>query len=174
MRGTAINTMYYAGTVTLSLLIGNEKKLPVAKIQNAGTSSLFNFFTDCLVGDFELAKNARPTKIRLLRVTRDPTTQEVVETKSESHFIYLLTRPEKIYSSTEQGESVRYSFVIPRTLLDSASFNRIGLYSDGASGVEDFSAYCDVSFDDGSLPSWGSSSVLTVDWELNISNKPKA
>ena len=52
MKGTAINTLNYTGTVHLSLLVDAKTKVPFATIHNAGTSALFNFFTDCLVGDF--------------------------------------------------------------------------------------------------------------------------
>ena len=173
MKGTAINTLNYTGTVHLSLLVDAKTKVPFATIHNAGTSALFTFFTDCLVGDFVKAGAGRPKKIMLLQVTKDPNTGEVTDTQSQSHFIVALTNPEKVFSSTSQGESVRYSFVIPRTLIENeqVKFNRIGLYADGAKSPTDFSAYCDISMEEDNIPMWGSSSALALDWELNISNK---
>jgi hypothetical protein len=87
----------------------------------------------------------------------------------------MVTAPEKVYDASTQGETVRYSFIIPRAVLDTAknmaAFNRIGLYPATATQVEEYSAYCDIASDDPlDQPLWDSSSVLTLDWELNISN----
>lgn len=173
MNGTVINSVQYAGTVSLSLQIDSNTKIPIAKINNAGTSALFNFFTDCLAGDFSLASAGRPTKIMLLSTQKDPVSGEVIGITSVSRFLYMLTNPEKLFTSETQGGSIKYSFIIPRALLDVANFDRIGLYADGATSPEDYSAYCDVSLSDENSPLWGSSSVMTLDWELNVSNVAK-
>lgn len=170
MNGTVTNSLQYAGTVYLSLRVDSNTKIPVAKIHNAGTAALFNFFTDCLAGDFKLAEASRPTKIRLLSTQKDPNTLEVTGVTPVSRFLYMLTNPEKVYGGSAQGGSIKYSFVIPRAVLDVAKFDRIGLYADNAQTPEDYSAYCDVSLSDENSPLWGASSVMTLDWELNISN----
>lgn len=172
MKSTAINTIGYAGTVTLSQHIG-KKKIMIKQVHNAGGKILFDFMSDCLIGDFDIAKINRPTKIMLLNRTeyKDDVTNKVTTAyEPVSGFIYLLTKPEKVYNSTKGV--VRYSFSISRAQLESgsANFNCIGLYanSTAASEPEDFAALCEVDVTSDEL---SASSALVVDWELYISNK---
>ena len=88
MRNITRDNLKYTGIVTLSQYIDGQKML-IKKIQNEGGKSLFDFFTDCLMGEFDLAKFKRPVKIKLLSL-------EGSEYFSKSSFIYLLSRPEKI------------------------------------------------------------------------------
>lgn len=169
MSNTAINSLAYAGTVKLSLHVG-DKKILTKTIHNAGTYRIFNFFSECLVGNFDVAKLLRPTKIMLITHNKEESVDYAA-----SYFINMVTAPEKVYDASTQGETVRYSFIIPRAVLDTAkniaAFNRIGLYPATATQVEEYSAYCDITSDDPlDQPLWDSSSVLTLDWELNISN----
>lgn len=169
MKNIATNTLGYTGTVTLSQYIGS-KKFKIAQVHNAGGNPLFNFLSDCLVGDFDVAKFSRPTKIRLLNYTQesDETTGKITKIFTPaSDFIYLLTKPEKIYN-TSKG-IVRYSFAISRDVLEGGNFNSIGLYSNSASELEpdNFAAFCEVNV---SKTAIAASSVLVVDWELTISN----
>lgn len=171
MSGFALNTLGYTGTVQLSQYNRKtEQKRLLAQIHNAGTSNLFNFFTDCLIGAFDSAKRKQPTKIKLLN--KDGDTVE-----SASGFIYLLTPPEKVSNNAElgitSGETVRFSFIVPSTLVSNSNFNTIGLYSNDVLEHEftNYSAYCTIQSDAIGV-SWDTSSVLAVDWLLNISNAP--
>lgn len=161
MKNTAINTLGYTGTVTLSQYIGS-KKIKLTQMKNSGAYSLFNFLSDCLVGDFEVAKLSRPAAIRLLE--HDSTTNSYTPC---SDFIFLLTKPEKVYSDNKG--IVRYSFAISRDILTSSSFNSIGLYSSSVSDVEpeSFAAVCKINIPRAEI---AASSMLVVDWELTISN----
>ena len=160
MSNTAINTLKYTGIVTLSQYIGS-KKFEIAKIHNAGGNPLFNFLSDCLVGDFDIARLSRPTKIMLLDKDTDGSYI------SKSGFIYLISKPEK--DSNSHG-TVHYNFTVARDVLDGTSFSSIGLYTDNTStsDVQSFAAVCDV---DLSVYNLSSSSALLIDWELNISNR---
>ena len=130
--------------------------------------SLFNFLADCLVGDFDAARLNCPAKILLLNFDKE--TQEVSQAPNTS-FIYLLTTPEKLYSTSEG--IVKYSFIIPQEYFAAGDingatrFNAIGLYAGSATDAEDYAAYCEV---DTSGWSVSISSVLVLDWELHISN----
>lgn len=171
MKNTAINALEYTGIVTLSQYIGS-KKVKIAQVQNSGAYSLFNFLSDCLLGDFEVAAFNRPTKIMLLNTVKTDENGEAVNPyyESRSNFIYLLSKPEKIYNSSKG--TVRYSFVVARDLLEGTTFNSIGLYADSADqgSPDNFAAVVNVSLNAQSLVT---SSALVIDWELNISNKDK-
>ena len=165
MKNKAINNIEYTGIVTLSQYIGS-KKVTLAQYHNSGSYSLFNFFADCLIGDFEVAKLHRPTKIMLL--SQDETTKEY---SSLSGFIYQTSKPEKVYA-TAKG-AVKYSFIIPKDLImtiQAETISHIGLYADSARDLDisDFSAIVPVSFNNDKI---SASSAVLVDWELNISNR---
>lgn len=168
MKNKAINNIEYTGVVTLSQYIGS-KKVKLAQYYNSGSYSLFNFFADCLVGDFEVAKLHRPTKIMLL--LQDENTKEY---KSLSGFIYQTSKTEKVYATTKG--IVRYSFIIPKDLLSTIraeTISHIGLYADSARDdldISDFSAIVPVNFDNEKI-SLSDYSAILVDWELNISNR---
>jgi hypothetical protein len=167
MKNKAVNSLKYTGIVTLSQYIGS-KKIKIAQIQNTGGNPLFDFLSDCLVGDFTRAETLRPTKIKLLKRAKPLNSTEYTYT-SESGFIYLFTSPEKIYSSTKSV--VRYSFMVSREQIDELSNFEglgIGLYPDGASedALENYAAFCKVDLNRNDLVN----AALVVDWELNISN----
>ena len=66
MKNIATNTLGYTGIVTLSQYI-NSKKIKIAQVHNEGSYPLFNFLSDCLLGDFSIAALALPNKIMLLK-----------------------------------------------------------------------------------------------------------
>ena len=163
MKNTAINTLGYTGIVTLSQCIG-AKKIKMTDIKNTGRYSLFNFFSDCLLGDFTIAETNRPAKIMLLDFKNEKDASSYI---SKSGFVYLINKPEKVNSDTEG--IVRYSFIVTRDTLEGTTFNSIGLYTNSATEPEDFAAIVQI---DESLKNQDflSSSALVVDWELHISN----
>lgn len=165
MKGTAVSNLEYTGIVTLSQCI-RGKTFEVAKFHNAGGKSLFNFLANCLVGDFELARLTRPAKIMLLH--EDVETRSISKASNTS-FIYLLSKPETVYSS-ENKSIVRYSFIIPQDFFTGTSFNAIGLYTSEATEA-DLDSYAalvsNINFDDVNI---SISSILILDWELHISN----
>ncbi len=173
MKNRAINTLEYTGVVTLSQYVG-DKKLTLAKLSNEGGYSLFNFFADCLVGEFDVAAVNRPTKIMLLHV--DKTDGSTMSFESRSGFIYQTSSPEKTMQSTTSAVgSVRYSFIVPKDLLsgkDANDVNYIGLYANAAQPGEEsnFAALVGVNFAEQNV---SASSAVLIDWELNIYNRNK-
>ena len=175
MKNTAINTLQYTGIVTLSQYIGT-KKIKIAQVHNTGGSVLFDFLSDCLVGDIEKAQTKKPTKLRLVNYVQVSDNLEDGYTfkSASAGFIYLLSSPKKTSSSSES--SVTYSFLIPREFLENVqSFSGLGLglytnsTTDDESMIPDFVAFC-------KLPEIHASrnvltkSSLVVDWKLVISN----
>lgn len=166
LRGTAKNNIAYTGVVKLSQYT-NGKKFAIAEIHNEGGKPLFDFLTDCLIGDFDIAKADRPTKILLLNIDED----DEINKADNTSFIYLLSKPEKVYS--ENAGIVKYSFIIPQEYFAAGNangatrFNAIGLYTDSAKDAKDYAACCKVDTSEWSI---SISSVLVLDWELHISN----
>lgn len=170
MKNNALNTLEYSGTVTLSQNIGN-KKHKIAQYHNAGKYSLFSFLADCLVGDFDMARVNRPSKIMLLHQNKDGSLESL------SGYIHHTRLPEKVVNADSPNTStVRYSFQIARNLLDSLDITKldhIGLYSD-ITAVEDcgteLAALVKLK-DDLNHSQVSATSAVFLDWDLNISNK---
>lgn len=162
-KGIIVNSVKYTGTVSLSQYIGGQK-FTITRAHNAGNKPLFDFLADCLVGDFDIAKLDRPTKILLLNEDAEHRLTKATDTG----FIYLNSKPEKVYNDT--AGVVRYSFIIPQDIFVGTSFNAVGLYTGTATttDVEDYAAYCSINTD--ALNNISMSSVLVLDWELHISN----
>lgn len=172
MKNTISNNMNYTGIVSLSQY-SSGKKFLLKQIHNAGGDVLFNFLSDCLTGDFELAKISMPVKIMFLNITENDNGSKEFKRAANHSFSYLMTKPEKIYAPG--AGTVRYSFMIPYDAVKGTEFNAIGLYADYAkedSGLDDFAAYCMVDPDELNL-SLSTSSALVVDWDLIISNANK-
>jgi hypothetical protein len=163
IKSAAINNLEYTGIVKLSQYT-NGKRFTVLEKHNEGGKALFNFLTDCLIGDFDIAKIDRPSKIMLLNHDGSGNLTKATNTS----FIYLLSKPEKLYSAEKEG-IVRYSFMIPQDYFIGTDFNAIGLYTSSASELDlaDYAAFCEVNLSDVNL---SISSVLLLDWELHISN----
>ena len=166
---TTNNSLKYTGVVTLSQYIG-DKKVEIAKVHNAGAYPLFNFLSDCLLGDFELANLNRPTKIMLLSKVYDSANSNSFDYVSNSGFMSVTSKPEKVYDSNTSSK-IRYSFIITRDKLEGTSFDCIALYPMSASmqDYKNFSAICDVRQKD--MSTIASTMSLVVDWELTISNQ---
>ena len=172
MRNIARNTLGYTGIVTLSQYIGN-KKVKIAQRHNTGGNVLFEFLSDCLLGDFAKAKISVPTKIMLMKRTLIPNDdgKEAYSYESKSGFIYLLTKPEKVYSTTITGSIVRYSFIVSKDMVESINdFTGlgIGLFTDKATtnNLDGYSAFCELDLSKNDVVN----SSLVVDWELVITN----
>jgi hypothetical protein len=140
-------------------------------VHNTGGNTLFNFLADCLIGDFPIANMTRPTKIKLL--IKSVEEGGIINYTAQSGFIYLLSRPEKVYSTG--STKVRYSFIIPKDHFTNVSLGLnnelgLGLYADDATekNPENFAAYC--SLKDIQQMLTGAANNLIVDWELIISN----
>lgn len=163
MKNKLKNGLQYAGTVTLSQYV-NGKKILMHTICNSGTNALFRFFADCLLGDFTIASSYRPTKVMLLN-QKEKDGVAGYDYTSASGFVYMLKQPVK----TENSDSVAvtFSFNIPREYLESQTFNCIGLYADNETNPQNVSAYFNY---DTSKLTLSASSVLVVDWKLEIFN----
>ena len=173
MKNIAINTLRYRGMVTISQYSG-QKKIKLAQFHNEGGTPLFNFLASCLAGDFAIAKLTRPTKVMLIERTnpdKDEAPTFGIPTNSNG-FIYTLTKPEKVRNTTGV-DHVRYSFIVPKEVVNSLGSNSfknlyLGLYTDEA--TEDtpgnYAAICKLDLSQNNLIN----ASLAVDWELSFLN----
>lgn len=173
MNSKANNSMVYTGIVTLSRCIKGQK-IKCARLKNAGSLALFDFLSDCLIGDFDAAAAKKPNKIRLLK---KDTTLDTETYQDKSGFIFVSNVPEKSNIKATIG-TVRYSFIITREQLVS-DFDYIGLYPANAvndeTSIDNYAAI--VSVPDSISTSFATgtdTTALIIDWELNISNKETA
>lgn len=166
MNNTAVNNLTYTGIVTISQYI-DDKKIQLAKVNNTGGIALFKFFANCLMWNIVDAKNDLPARIKL--INKDVSG----EYNSASGFIFKRT-VEKIVDNLGECR-VRYSFMIPRDLLEnipSISTLSLGLYSAYETDLSNYLAFCELG--DAGLDLTRSElthASLLVDWELVISNK---
>ena len=163
IKSIATSGLTYTGIVRLSLYTAGKKFL-LKEQHNIGGRPLFDFLTDCLTGDFDIAKADIPNKILLLN--KDP--EDKLSKAANTSFITILAKPEKKYSSANESV-VCYSFILPPHYFTGTSFNAIGLYTKTASelDINDYAALCDIDLSDISL---SIASVVVLDWELHISN----
>lgn len=171
MKNTATNNLGYTGIVTISRYIG-KKKTKITQVKNTGGQPLFEFFSACLTGDYQAAEVHRPVKIMLLKYTEQSIAGDIKLTveRASDKFFHLVTKPEKIYKAA--ASTVKYSFIISGDHLQNLEFNGIGLYTDEVSEDDDFNkyaAFCKVDNLDNRVIT--PSTILVVDWELNILNK---
>jgi hypothetical protein len=165
MKNRAVNQLEYTGIVTLSQYIDGNKKI-IKRIKNSGGSSLYDFFSACLVGDFTTAAKIRPVKIIFLNNTVED--KKTIYTPASEGFIYQTTDPERISGQTGSDTSICYSFTVPIGYTKLV-FNHIGLYPSAAdtTTLDKYSAICEFSLKDATI---SASSVLVIDWVLKIAN----
>lgn len=168
MNSTATNNIGYSGVVTLSKYV-KSKKVQIAKMHNEGRKPLFNFLAECLLGNFDAAAVLRPTKIMLLNITTD-NKEEIIS--SSSGFISYVTIPERADSSSIDGAVIKYSFIVPRAILQATTheggFTHIGLFNETDSDEMSPAAVVEINKEDANMTALTSSAVLVVDWELSL------
>ena len=159
MKSKALNTLKYTGVVTLSQYIGS-KKIKIAQMHNRGGNPLFDFFTNCLIGEFARASASRPEQIALININGN-------DYESATGFIKMYTPAVKTAVN-----KVKYSFMMTKDKIESTTFTDlyIGLYTSGTPDLQDYAAICKVELEKAALIN----AALVVDWELAISNMPDA
>ena len=165
------NQVAYEGTVRMRV-VDHGRTLYSTTLKNKGTKKLFTFLSLCLVGTY--TPSLVPKRLRLLYAVPG------AKRKACSSFVSLSKAP-----STEiRGDSAiaTLSFTVPRSYIYSTvdengqehAFNQIGLYTETDYDTEEMYAYYDISEADAQKmnpASWSQTSLLIIDWELQLSNK---
>ena len=179
----------YVGDITIKLTEG-DRVYSTKHYHNNGAVKLFNFFADCLIGNFNVAKSSRPCKIVLFKVKEDdseldPETGEVDPTKaiwdddtriSTKVFYDSAVTPG---ASEESGSTVTYHFRIPYlSLVDGERVRKLALYPDIISSYRDdrCAYYILPAAEEIQIPGpagVSSNFTIIIDWKLHIYNAPK-
>ena len=129
----------YEGKITLTLKSDN-RVLKSKTYKNNGTSQLFSFLGNCLIGSFEDAKKDLPRKIMLLKnESNKEATLDEKNVKSCSVFRSYTKTPAIVNDSDLGAVRVTYSFEIPKYEVE-ADFNQVALYGAETTDIKSFSA----------------------------------
>lgn len=143
----------YRGDVKITT-IKNGRAIKTNEYRNTGTAPLFSFLGNCLAGNFPVAYNLRPFKLKLLQLKNTagyataPTTISPADIEKDcTPFITLSAAPElrvTTNSNNKSSCSVKFSFIIPYTQIDSNTESSIvAIYGLGVKDTNytDYSAY---------------------------------
>lgn len=178
----------YNGDIKIKIMDGN-RIYSEKHYHNAGCRTLFNFFVDCLVGNYNIAKSSRPCRIVLFKADKKDTQDATYphpnwseETRVSSKIYYDSTA---FPAKTDGSGSVTFHFRIPFIALNPGErVTKLGLYPDQISNFEsDLCAEYRISQDaDDSkdpdkylfeIPINNSNYTVIIDWTLTITNQEK-
>lgn len=145
--------MSYSGDVKLTTYIGG-KQVSRHNYHNAGALGLYRFFANCLVGNFSVATNIRPFKIKLFGLSKPDDVLQITNFKPSdleegslieySDFITMTTAPDIFYfdDGAEVGCKVVLSFVFPYSkITNTGNIYLIGIYGSRTEDPDDMCAY---------------------------------
>ncbi len=175
----------YSGDITIKITDDDNRVYSETKYHNTGCLKLFNFFADCLIGNYNIAKSNRPCRVVLFKEDDDhPTYRKVggvdkfditsmCEECRVSTRVYYDSTPEPNITEND-GCSVKYHFRLPfLTLANGAIVKKIGLYPNIISSyTKDLCAY--FILPEGKeipVPEAGGNYTIIIDWILIIENK---
>jgi len=154
----------YAGTVTVSIEDG-DRVYRKKRFHNVGKTKLFEFFADCLTGNYSSAESSRPCRIVLFGGEDD---MPNINNKLSS-FVYYDAAPNIELEKNGEYSSVSYHFRLPYLAL------KVGrnVYACGLYPANNNSDMCAFFQFDKPLPLLSTDSNMTViiDWKMTISNQ---
>lgn len=161
------NGINYHGEVSISVMDGKRKLCAVT--HNNGGKGLFNFLSNCLLGNFVAAKSSYPSKIACFGTVTDTDTKPV---KLSSFIRYDSSRWEAKETST--GSSIYFHFRIPYSALKPGTISELRLYTNEVSGEgveEDICAKINLK-DSITVPDTtdGNFTVI-VDWKMTLTDE---
>lgn len=143
----------YRGDVKVTL-IRNGRAIKTNEYRNTGTAPLFSFLGNCLAGNFPVAYNLRPFKLKLLQLKETekysiaPTTISPADIEKDcTPFITLSSAPELRVSTDINNKSscsIKFNFIVPYTQIESGTKSSVvALYGLGVKDATytDYSAY---------------------------------
>lgn len=195
ITGNTNQKLSYSGTVKL-YAYQNNKKFFLGQYKNTGGSSLFDFFTQCLTGNFTEAAKLLPKQICLLNTTvQEKGGKEPVElpdwveqnaTKNisdvqliiEPYTGYIAQRDLPVQVSQTGSTAVCFNFMVPASFICDTEgvqdkINSVGLYTaqaNEANDVDNFLALCILDLDKYSSE-LAASSYMLLEWYLTVENK---
>lgn len=195
LTGNTNQKLSYSGTVKL-YACQNNKKFFLGQYKNTGGSSLFDFFTQCLTGNFIEAAKLLPKQICLLNTTvqkeggkevvslyewvsqnstKDISTAQLI---IEPRTGYIAQRDLPVPVPQAGTAAVCFNFMVPASLIYDAEgikdgINSVGLYTaqaTEANDVDNFLALCVLNLND-YTSELAASSYMLLEWYLTIENQ---
>lgn len=162
------NGINYRGEVSISVMDGKRKLCTVT--HNNGRKGLFNFLSNCLLGNFAAAKSSYPSKIACFEKVTDTDTTPV---RLSSFVRYDSSRWEVKETST--GSSIYFHFRIPYAALKPGTISILRLYTNEVSGEnaeEDICAEIDLKEKYITVPDTTDGNfTIIVDWKMTLTDK---
>lgn len=198
ITGNTNQNLSYSGMVKL-YAYQNNKKFFLGQYKNTGGSSLFDFFTQCLTGNFTEAAKLLPKQICLLKTTvqggdggESKALDDWVLENSDSSIkdidndrliieqctLYISQRDLPVPISQAGSTTVCFNFMVPVSLVYNtegvnSDINSVGLYTaqaDEANDVDNFLALCILDLDS-YASELAASSYMLLEWYLTVENK---
>lgn len=162
------NGINYRGEVSILVMDGKRKLCAVT--HNNGRKGLFNFLSNCLLGNFIAAKSSYPSKIACFGTVTDTDTKPV---RLSSFIRYDSSRWETKETST--GSSIYFHFRIPYSALKHGTISKLRLYTNEVSGEdveEDICAEIDLKDSSITVPDTTDGNfTIIVDWKMTLTDE---
>ncbi len=162
------NGINYRGEVSISVMDGKRKLRSFT--HNNGKKGLFNFLTNCLLGNFTVAKSLYPSKIACFGT---PTGSSMIARLSS--FVRYDTSRWEVKNESESGSSIYFHFRIPYVALKTGVISMLRLYVNEISGEEVAENICaEITLDENdyiTVPDTADGNfTIIVDWKMTLTD----
>ena len=163
------NGINYRGEVSISVMDGKRKLCAVT--HNNGRKGLFNFLSNCLLGNFIAAKSSYPSKIACFGTVAGT---DAMPVRLSSFIRYDSSRWETKETST--GSSIYFHFRIPYSVLKPGTISKLRLYTNEASGEDVEEDICaEINLEDTkyiTVPDTTDGNfTIIVDWKITLTDE---
>ena len=165
------NDINYHGEVSISVMDGKRKLCAVT--HNNGRKGLFNFLSNCLLGNFIAAKSSYPSKIACFGTVAGT---DAMPVRLSSFIRYDSSRWETKETST--GSSIYFHFRIPYMALKPGTISKLRLYTNDVSGEDVEEDICaEINLEDTkyiTVPDTTDGNfTIIVDWKITLTDEEK-
>ena len=165
------NGISYHGEVSISVMDGKRKLCAVT--HNNGRKGLFNFLSNCLLGNFIAAKSSYPSKIACFGTVAGT---DAMPVRLSSFIRYDSSRWETKETST--GSSIYFHFRIPYMALKPGTISKLRLYTNDVSGEDVEEDICaEINLEDTkyiTVPDTTDGNfTIIVDWKITLTDEEK-
>ena len=165
------NDISYHGEVSISVMDGKRKLCAVT--HNNGRKGLFNFLSNCLLGNFIAAKSSYPSKIACFGTVAGT---DAMPVRLSSFIRYDSSRWETKETST--GSSIYFHFRIPYSALKPGTIFKLRLYTNDVSGEDVEEDICaEINLEDTkyiTVPDTTDGNfTIIVDWKITLTDEEK-
>lgn len=162
------NGINYCGEVSVTIMDGKRKLCTIT--HNNGKKGLFNFLSNCLLGNFTAARSSYPSKIACFGKVTEASTTLV---RLSSFVRYDSSRWEAKETST--GSSVYFHFRIPYMALKHGTISTLRLYTNEGYGDVEENICAEINLKDTeyiTVPDTTDGNfTIIVDWKMTLTDE---